>query len=466
MTVVSMSSKGLKKHFSKKFNKSIQKYMKDAIKVLPKNNISRFNFNSISWINIIFFLSLCIGLCYVTFHHACNMLRYEKIMLYFIFLPILIWLAFFWQSMKKLIIFCGILITLSLTIYQGDLTCSEKNFFLKYFLSSQSAIFWMGISFLLSMIFYWGNIIRSTFSKIGTFFAWCGIIMGFTSVFIRWYESYLINPEIGHIPFSNLYEVLILFSLISSLFYLYFEEKYPVRVLGAFIFFGITSVNFFLVWYATAHDAAQIQPLMPALDSWWMKLHVPANFVGYGTFFIAGISGFSYIIKFSEEKKYFSLLNWFPIYAFGSLLCLFPFMYTVGNSKMISWKIWTLIDFVLAAYIISSRKRIALILPNFQILVRMMNQAISIGFAFFSMAIILGALWAADAWGMYWQWDPKETWSLIVWLNYAAWLHARLNKRLHELVLAFWALIGFLITTFAFLGVNIFLSGLHAYGSL
>ena len=91
---------------------------------------------------------------------------------------------------------------------------------------------------------------------------------------------------------------------------------------------------------------------------------------------------------------------------------------------------------------------------------------IAVGFAFFTVATVLGALWAADAWGTYWQWDPKETWALIVWLNYAAWLHMRLMKGLRGSMAAWWALVGLLVTTFAFLGVNMFLSGLHSYGGL
>lgn len=85
---------------------------------------------------------------------------------------------------------------------------------------------------------------------------------------------------------------------------------------------------------------------------------------------------------------------------------------------------------------------------------------------FFTIATILGALWAADAWGRYWSWDPKETWAFIVWLNYAVWLHLRLVAGWRGKVLAWWAIIGLFITAFAFIGVNMFLSGLHSYGAL
>ena len=95
-----------------------------------------------------------------------------------------------------------------------------------------------------------------------------------------------------------------------------------------------------------------------------------------------------------------------------------------------------------------------------------MYKAIAVGFAFFTIATVLGAFWAADAWGGYWSWDPKETWALIVWLNYASWLHMRLIKGLRGTVAAWWALAGLAITTFAFIGVNMFITSLHSYGSI
>jgi len=105
-------------------------------------------------------------------------------------------------------------------------------------------------------------------------------------------------------------------------------------------------------------------------------------------------------------------------------------------------------------------------LPRLEMLDDVMHKSIALGFGFFTIATILGAAWAAEAWGGYWSWDPKETWALIVWLNYAAWLHMRLMKGLRGSPLAWWSVVGLLITTFAFIGVNIFLSGLHAYGEL
>ena len=96
----------------------------------------------------------------------------------------------------------------------------------------------------------------------------------------------------------------------------------------------------------------------------------------------------------------------------------------------------------------------------------MTDNLVYVGIAFITMGMLMGAIWAKEAWGHYWSWDPKETWALIVWLNYAAWLHMRLMKGLRGTFSAWWALAGLLVTSFAFLGVNMFLSGLHSYGTL
>jgi len=139
-----------------------------------------------------------------------------------------------------------------------------------------------------------------------------------------------------------------------------------------------------------------------------------------------------------------------------------------GRSYVVSttWALYFGVSAIAVGAILLARRAIAARLPSFDVLDDIMYRAIAVGFAFFTVATILGALWAADAWGAYWQWDPKETWALIVWLNYAAWLHMRLIKGLRNTLAAWWALVGLLITGFAFLGVNMFLSGLHSYGEL
>ncbi|WP_445233475.1 c-type cytochrome biogenesis protein CcsB [Duganella rhizosphaerae] len=321
-------------------------------------------------------------------------------------------LGWHWKPARWLMPLVALLALGAIAMYAGELDNGTKKFWLRMMLSSQSAILWMSVMFCLSTLFYViGLAARSEMaSSIGSKLCWAAVVLGLTGMMVRWYESYLIGADVGHIPVSNLYEVFILFSLITAMFYLYFEQRYATRQLGAFVTMVITAAIGFLFWYTTSRDAADIQPLLPALQSWWMKIHVPANFIGYGNFALAAM--------------------------------------------------------VAAAYLLKTSGRLVDRLPSEEVLDDVMYKAISAGFAFFTIATILGALWAAEAWGGYWSWDPKETWALIVWLNYAAWLHMRLMTGLRGRPAAWWALVGLLVTTFAFLGVNMFLSGLHSYGKL
>jgi cytochrome c-type biogenesis protein CcsB len=336
---------------------------------------------------------------------------YEKAILV-LAAPTFIALGWGWKPVRWLIPLVGGLALWAVSLYGGSLDAANQKFFLKYMLSSQSAILWMSALFVFSTGFYWlGLLSRSPFGgAVGSKLCWAAVVLGFTGMMVRWYESYLIGADVGHIPVSNLYEVFILFSMITALFYLFYEQRYSTRQLGPFVLLVISAAVGFLLWYTVARDAAEIQPLVPALQSWWMKIHVPANFIGYGTFALAAAVGSAYLLK--------------------------------------------------SHGILADR------LPSLEVLDDVMYKAISVGFAFFTVATILGALWAAEAWGGYWSWDPKETWALIVWLNYAAWLHMRLMSGLRGRPAAWWALIGLVVTTFAFLGVNMFLSGLHSYGKL
>jgi cytochrome c-type biogenesis protein CcsB len=296
--------------------------------------------------------------------------------------------------------------------------------------------------------------------------AWAGVTLALVGTLVRWYESHQIGPDIGHIPVSNLYEVFILFCWLTTLFYLYYEQHYRTRALGAFVMLVVTAAVGFLLWYTVARDAHQIQPLVPALQSWWMKLHVPANFIGYGTFSLAAMVAFAFLVqRQAGETNYWKLA---PLALMGIVLCLQPVVFRKNAIEGLShyWAVYFGIAALVVGGILAARKRIAARLPAPEVLDDVMYKSIAVGFAFFTIATILGAFWAAEAWGGYWSWDPKETWALIVWLNYAAWLHMRLMKGLRGTMSAWWALAGLLVTSFAFLGVNMFLSGLHSYGEL
>ena len=364
-----------------------------------------------TWFDWLFLAVLAAGALFSVNRYGEFMDIYEKGIL-LAAVPTFVWLGWYWRPVRLLMLSIGALSLWTIAQYGGNLEMAQTRFLLKYLFSSQSAILWMSVLFFLSTIFHWGGLLaRTDFgSAVGSKLCWAAILMGFTGMMVRWYESYLLGADIGHIPVSNLYEVFVLFCLITALFTVFYEEKYATRQVSAFILLVISAAVGFLLWYMSSRDAQEIQPLVPALQSWWMKIHVPANFIGYGTFALAAMVGVAYLLK--------------------------------------------------SKGVLEDR------LPSLEVLDDIMYKAIAVGFAFFTIATILGALWAADAWGGYWSWDPKETWALIVWLNYAAWLHMRLMKGLRGQIAAWWAVIGLLVTTFAFLGVNMFLSGLHSYGEL
>jgi cytochrome c-type biogenesis protein CcsB len=332
---------------------------------------------------------------------------------------VLLGLGWQWSALKTLSLTVAAFSLLAISRYGDDLSLGETSFLLKYLFASQSAIMWMSALYVMATVAYLGLLFsgRPFVGKVASSLTWSATARGMTGLMVRWRESYLMGADIGHIPVSNLYEVFILFSIITALLYLHYEQKYNTRSLGGFVLLVISAAVGFLLWYTFDRHADGIQPLVPALNSYWMKIHVPANFVGYGAFSLAAMIGVVFILKSRAADS---------------------------NPQ----------GFINAR------------LPDLALLDDVMYKAIALGFAFFTLATILGALWAAEAWGGYWSWDPKETWALIVWLNYAAWLHMRLTKGWNGKPMAWWALIGFFVTLFAFLGVNMFLSGLHSYGEL
>ena len=389
-------------------------------------------------------------------------------------IPAAIAMGWFWRPLRALMLVVTLASLLGIWSYQGDLARAEQVFWLKYFLSSQSAILWMSVLFFMGTLFYWLGMIAgrgeggrsASFELMGSRIVWAAIAMALIGTMVRWYEGYLMGPDIGHIPVSNLYEVFVLFSWMTAAFYLYFEAQYKTRSLGAFVMLVVSAAVGFLLWYTVVREAHEIQPLVPALKSWWMKLHVPANFIGYGMFALAAMVALAYLVKQQAgEKRWYKLT---PLWLLGVVMCFVPIVFRKSSAAAGGsyWLGYLLVSALVAGGILWGRQRLAERLPSFEVLDDVMYKAIAVGFAFFTIATVLGALWAAEAWGGYWSWDPKETWALIVWLNYAAWLHMRLMKGLRGTVAAWWTLVGLAVTTFAFLGVNMFLSGLHSYGEL
>jgi len=226
---------------------------------------------------------------------------------------------------------------------------------------------------------------------------------------LRWIESYQLG--IGHAPLSNLYESLIFFSWAIILLYLIVEWRIRNRSIGTFV----TPLAFLALAYASFSDNIKsgIQPLIPALQSNWLTAHVITCFFGYAAFALAFGLSLMYLIKKSDISK-------------------------------IKGRFFNLI-------------------PEAGILEELIYQMVVIGFLMLTLGIITGSVWAHAAWGSYWSWDPKETWSLITWLVYAALLHARMIRGWKGKRLAALSIIGFICVLFTYFGVN-YLAGLHSYG--
>jgi cytochrome c-type biogenesis protein CcsB len=170
--------------------------------------------------------------------------------------------------------------------------------------------------------------------------------------------------------------------------------------------------------YASFSDRIddQITPLIPALQSNWLIAHVVTCFIGYAAFTVAGGLGVMYLLRASSES------NQRPGY-------------------------------------------MAATLPDLKVIDDVTHKCIVFGFIWLSAGIITGAIWANEAWGTYWSWDPKETWSIITWFLYALILHARFTRGWRGRRIAWLAILGFFAILFTYFGVNFLLSGLHSYGS-
>jgi cytochrome c-type biogenesis protein CcsB len=251
---------------------------------------------------------------------------------------------------------------------------------------------------------------RQTPGVLATWVALLGLIGNTAGIVMRWVESYRMG--IGHAPLSNLYESLVFFAWTITLLYLFIERRYGNRVIGAFTM----PLAFLAMAYASLSPniSDRIQPLLPALKSNWLIAHVITCFIGYAAFAVAFGLSVMYLIRQRESDPKGSLLDRFPK-------------------------------------------------PN--VIDDLTHQMIMFGFLFLSAGIISGAVWANSAWGRYWGWDPKETWSLITWFIYATLLHAKLMRGWHGRRIAYLSVIGFAAVLFTYFGVNL-LPGLHSYGSM
>ncbi len=217
---------------------------------------------------------------------------------------------------------------------------------------------------------------------------------------VRWVESYKLG--IGHAPLSNFYESLIFFSWSTTFLMIVMKKRisYPV------ITMSLTVISLFFMAYASLSPsvARTIQPLVPALQSNWLHIHVFTCFLAYAAFAVSFICGLLHVVHG----------GWMP--------------------------------------------------PR-EMLDELNYRSVMVGFPMLSAGILTGAVWAHYAWGSYWSWDPKETWSLITWIIYAIFLHARFVRGWKGTKIAVLSIVGFASVIFTYFGVNFILSGLHSYAT-
>jgi cytochrome c-type biogenesis protein CcsB len=303
--------------------------------------------------------------------------------------------------------------------------------------------------------------------KLATWVALIGLIGNTAGILMRWVESYRMG--IGHAPFSNLYESLVFFSWTITLIYLVVERKASNRIIGAFTM----PIAFLAMAYASLKPGIpmEIEPLIPALKSNWLIAHVITCFIGYAAFATAfGISTM-YLIKQGRDEEQETWVNFAKPLTLFIFVMLFSRVLLVRNWAMsVGVALPICLIFYAGVFLIRRlpaevKNRLLVMFPEPAVLDEIGYQMTLFGFLFLSVGIISGAVWANSAWGRYWGWDPKETWSLITWFIYATLLHARLMRGWRGRRIAYLSLVGFSAVVFTYFGVNL-LPGLHSYGAL
>ena len=247
--------------------------------------------------------------------------------------------------------------------------------------------------------------------KIAGGVSWITLLIHAAAISLRWVESYQMG--IGHAPLSNMYESLVFFSWCIALLNLLWEWKLKSRFLGAFTM----PFAFLFIAYASLAPGIsdRIDPLIPALQSNWLHAHVITCFISYASFALSCAMSIIYLMKLRGQEK--------------------------GQKET----------------------RLTALFPSLDSLDGLVYKTIAVGFPLLTLGIVTGAAWANYAWGSYWSWDPKETWSLITWFVYAIFLHARFAREWRGRRTALLSIIGFAAVIFTYFGVNYVLSGLHSY---
>jgi len=277
-----------------------------------------------------------------------------------------------------------------------------------------------------AMIAYW---ISLSFTKNNLIFQFSKVLVGISNLLfmatlsIRWISQ-------GYFPLSNLYESLIFLSWGISFIHLIVEYKTQSRLIGAIS----TPLLFFLSGFSSLTLPTEMQkalPLVPSLQSNWLMMHVSMMMVSYATLILGSLLSILYL----------------------------AFVFFSGQTNDVKLEVPVGESVTAIASPVSSSK-----LSLLQTVDIWSYRIIGLGFPFLTIGIISGAVWANEAWGSYWSWDPKETWALITWLVFAIYLHSRLLKGWQGKQAAILGSCGFFVIWICYLGVNFLGKGLHSYG--
>nr|YP_010337109.1 cytochrome c biogenesis protein [Pseudoerythrocladia kornmannii]QUE28190.1 CcsA [Pseudoerythrocladia kornmannii]UNJ16694.1 cytochrome c biogenesis protein [Pseudoerythrocladia kornmannii] len=297
------------------------------------------------------------------------------------------------------------------------------------------------LNLLISMFMYWISIafpklkIAQHIGKVGIVIA--NIAIAFILSF-RWWNE-------GYFPLSNLYESLLFLSWGLTSVQLILEARIKNQIVGAVT----TPVSMFIIAFASMSlplDMQKASPLVPALKSNWLMMHVSIMIISYATLILGSLLSILFLII--TKGKDVNLK--------GS---------SIGNGKMKKD-----LEGALKVTPTSSNAQTLIDKNNYQQITLLESidnlsyRTIGLGFPLLTIGIIAGAVWANEAWGTYWSWDPKETWALITWLIFAAYLHTRINKAWEGKRPAILASVGFVVVWICYLGVNFLGKGLHSYG--
>lgn len=265
--------------------------------------------------------------------------------------------------------------------------------------------------------------------------------------------------EITHIwPLLNLYGSLSLFSVVSVGIFIYFAFRYKLWFAGGFV---IALAALFLAYGVTWNEGSM--PAVPSLQSYWAKIHVPLVVTSYGAFMVAFVMSAMYLIKYYFERS----LTASAQSAEARLAT------SGGAAAMMDY---SAADIMAPVVVKKDTPNIAAAAAGGNSLAQWLNtmpslaqmdilvyRIVAVGLPLLTLGIITGAMWAHEAWGAYWQWDPKETAALFSWIVYAIYMHLHTRNQWRGVRTVWVSAIGFLTIMFCYFGVNIWISGLHSY---